>query len=152
VGVVTGTFGTGMTWWWDNLIDPLDLYPQFGAVERFVRGVAFDEQGFVETRPSASAPGRALSAWALVGSDVALVWIKNAAHHFSPIGSPGDATTVAGASVELAGLADGDWHARWLDTYGESALGEASVRVEGGRALLAVPPFARDVALRLERR
>lgn len=151
VGVVGGTFGTGMTWWWDNLVDPLDLYHQLGAVAAFVRDIAFDEQGFVEARPAATAPGRTLDAWALVGDTVTLVWVKNAANHFAPIGNPGDATPVQDARLALDGLADGVWIAHWIDAYEGNPVAEAEVTVSDGRALLDVPVFARDVALRLER-
>jgi hypothetical protein len=31
--------GTAMLWWWDNYIDPKNLYPQFRALAAFLRGV-----------------------------------------------------------------------------------------------------------------
>jgi hypothetical protein len=31
--------GTAMLWWWDSYIDPKNLYPHFGAVARFLKGV-----------------------------------------------------------------------------------------------------------------
>jgi hypothetical protein len=105
VGVLGETFGTGMSWWWDNLVDPQDLYPHFGAVARFVEGVAFDAEGFVASRPAAGAEGRSLNAYALVGERVALVWLKNLDHQFGPLGgSAGDPVPVEGASLVLSGL------------------------------------------------
>jgi hypothetical protein len=152
VGVLAETFGTGMSWWWDNVIDPQNLYGHFGAVARFVEGVAFDEPGFVATRPAAGAAGRSLTAYALVGERVTLVWIKNLAHHFAPEGNPGDPVPVAGATLLLEGLADGAWSARWIDAYTGGELRRDAVEVAGGAVELAVPDFVGDVALRLERK
>jgi hypothetical protein len=152
VGVLGETFGTGMSWWWDNLVDPQDLYPHFGAVARFVEGVAFDAEGFVASRPAAGAEGRSLNAYALVGERVALVWLKNLDHQFGPLGgSAGDPVPVEGASLVLSGLADGAWRARWLDAYDGSDLRVEELEVTGGSAALAAPAFVGDVALRLER-
>jgi hypothetical protein len=152
VGVMAETFGTGMSWWWDNVIDPQDLYGHFGAVARFVEGVAFDEQGFVAARPTVTAPARDLTAWALVGPSVVLVWIKNLDHQFFPAeASEGDPLPVDGALLTLAGLGDGSWRARWLDAYTGAELAAVGLVVEAGAAALPVPSFVGDVALRLER-
>ena len=156
IGVVTGMFGTGMTWWWDNLIDPHDLYAHFGAVARFVDGVAFDREGFVASRPPASAPGRRLQAYAMVGAETVLVWVKNLDHHYASDTFPqgglaGDPTPVEAATLTLSGLADGGWRARWFDTSDGSELGSGSVVTTGGQLTLALPDFVGDLALRLER-
>jgi hypothetical protein len=149
VGVMGEAFGTGMTWWWDNVIDPQDLYAHFGAVSRFVEGVAFDEQGFVGTRPEVAAAGRRLTAWALVGDPITLAWVKNLAHHFAPAGNPGDPVPVQGATLTLEGLADGTWSAHWIDAYDGSTLSIVVGPVTGGSIELTVPSFVGDVALRM---
>jgi hypothetical protein len=151
VGVLAGTFGTGMSWWWDNVIDPQELYPHFGAVARFVEGVAFDEQGFTGTRPRAVATGRRLTAYALVGDPITLAWVKNLAHHFAPEGHPGDFVPVEGATLTLEGLADGAWTARWIETRTGDELRRDAADAANGALTLAVPSFVGDVALRLER-
>jgi hypothetical protein len=38
-GVFSGGAGTAMLWWWDNHIDPNNLYPQFTPLSRFLRDV-----------------------------------------------------------------------------------------------------------------
>ncbi len=151
VGVMAETFGTGMAWWWDNVIDPQDLYPHFGAVSRFVEGVAFDEQGFVGARPAVAAAGRQLTAYALVGDPITLAWVKNLAHHFAPVGNPGDPVPVEGATLRIEGLADGTWSAHWIDAYDGSTLLLLVAPVTGGSVELAVPGFVGDVALRMHR-
>ncbi len=148
-GVLGGGLGGGMTWWWDNVVDPSDLYFHFGALARFVEGVELDRQDVRVGGAVASAPGAGLTALALRGRDVALVWLESDAHQwFHP-----DDTTITGASVSIEGLGGGRWTARWIDTYGGEDVGaSATVRVDGsGTLTIAAPRFARDIALRLER-
>lgn len=149
-GVLGGGFGTGMTWWWDNVVDPSDLYFHFGALARFVAGVELDREGFAVGGAVASARGAALTALALRGRDTTLVWIKNDAHQwFHPDGAP-----VEGASVTIEGLAAaGRFSARWLDAYGGQDIdASTTVRADAsGTITLAAPTFSRDVALRLDR-
>ncbi len=143
-------FGTGMTWWWDNVIDPGDLYFHFGPVAEVTRGVAFDREGFVAGGASASAPGKALRGLALRGPTDTLAGVKNVAHQWYPAGSA-HPETISGGTLQLTGLSDGAWWVRWIDAYGAGELASEEVVVSGGNAQLAVPDFSRDVALRMER-
>jgi MYXO-CTERM domain-containing protein len=147
MGLFAETAGSGMTWWWDGLIDPRDLYGQIGAVAGFVSGVAFDEEGFAGGGAPTVADGRALSAWALRGQRVVLVWVKDLDTLWF---KGGDAVAVTGASLTLAGLAAGEWRAVWHDPYASWTPVEAAVTVAGAEVTLAVPDFTRDVAVRLD--
>ena len=151
IGLLAGGFGTGMSWWWDNLVDPQDLYFHFGPVARFTESIAFDTQGFEPIRPVAAAAGRNLKAYALRGTSVVLAWVQNLDHQwlYPPLPGP-DEAPVEAATLALTNLADGAWTARWIDTYTGFDVATEAVTVTGGAITLAVPTFARDVALRLE--
>lgn len=41
-----GSAGTALTWWWDNYVDPKDLYGVFTPVARFCEGVPWTTAGF----------------------------------------------------------------------------------------------------------
>jgi hypothetical protein len=152
IGLLAGGFGTGMSWWWDNLVDPENLYSHFAPIATFVDGVAFDAQGFAAIRPLAAAADRNLAAYALRGSSVVLAWVQNVDHQWllDPLPGP-DETPVYGATLALTDLADGAWTARWIDAYTGEDVASSAVSVSGGAVTLAVPTFARDVALRLSR-
>lgn len=49
--IATGVAGAAMPWWWDNLIDPQNLYPLFGSMARFIDGVDFPGEAFLQTKP-----------------------------------------------------------------------------------------------------
>lgn len=152
-GVFSESFGTGMTWWWDNVVDPQDWYFQFGPVADFVAGVAFDREGFLAQRPDASSVGPEVTAHALVGDETLLAWLRNAGHeYYTP-----DPSQVAGGTLMVPTLGAGKWKGHWLDTTVRGAaghLGQVEIKVTGPETFpltLQVPPFSKDIALRLER-
>lgn len=149
-GLFGEAFGTGMAWWWDNVVDPQDHYFHFGPVADLTRGVRFHSEGFETGGVTAAAAGFDLRAQALRGRTTVLVWIKNAAHQWWPAASA-HPETVAGARLEIEGVDAGDWSVRWIDAYGAGEIGAATPVHGNGRITLAIPPFSRDIALRLER-
>lgn len=44
--VLSGGSGSAMTWWWDNHIDPHNLYFHYGALSGFLKGINFEKEGF----------------------------------------------------------------------------------------------------------
>jgi hypothetical protein len=143
--VFSEALGSGMSWWWDNVVDPTNLYFHFGPLAAFVRGVDFPGQNFVATSTDLTAPdGRPLRAFQLRGDSVVLVWLKNRQHQWT---SP-DPAPIDGATLSLDGLADGAWQATWFDTRSPAAM-STPTNVVGGHLTLEVPNFARDTALRL---
>jgi len=44
--IACGVSGTASPWWWDNYIVPKNLYPLFGSVARFVKGIDWPGEAF----------------------------------------------------------------------------------------------------------
>jgi hypothetical protein len=147
-GVVSGGYGTAMTWWWDNLIDlePELYYPMFGAAARFVSGVRFDRERFEAITGTTEGSARPLVARGLQGRRTLLLWLKDDAYQwYAP-----EPFQVEGATLRLDALPRGRWCGYWYDTWAGAEV--ERVRVRGGRpAALEVPAFEGDVALRLRR-
>ncbi|MFQ5515578.1 MAG: DUF5060 domain-containing protein [Myxococcota bacterium] len=147
-GLFAQSFGSGMAWWWDNVRDPLDQYFHFGPLAAFVAGVDFAAGSFRTGAATARAPdGRSLRAFALRGREVTLVWVKNVSHQwYSP-----DEAPIRNGTLELSGLDNGVWTATWMDTLtGIQSVGGSLMPV-AGEAVLRLPVFSRDLALRLDR-
>lgn len=144
-GLFAETFGTGMSWWWDSVVDPESYYVHFRPLADLVSGVRFDREAFVRTSPTvtASAP---LRAHALVGRTTVLAWIENPNHQWTGE----DPTTFSDASLALGDLASGSWRATWIDPYGASPNTVVTTTPRDGALTLTVPAFARDLALRLD--
>lgn len=143
-----GAFGSGMSWWWDNVVDPLDLDTQLGPLAQLLEGIDFPAEDIaVESSTTTASDGRPLKVFVLRGRTTAVAWIKNSDHLWH---SP-DLQPVASSDVFLDGLASGPWSGFWLDSFsGETTPAAAEGGDEGG-AVVRVPSFVKDVALRLER-
>ncbi len=48
----TGSSGSAMSWWWDSLIAPKDLYSLFAPVAAFVKDVQWPDENFKQTTPT----------------------------------------------------------------------------------------------------
>jgi hypothetical protein len=46
MSVATGSSGAAMPWYWDNLIAPKNLYPLFGGLVRFTKGIDWPGEDF----------------------------------------------------------------------------------------------------------
>ena len=51
-GLLNHAAGTGMLWWWDNYVQPRNLYFQFDGISRFAKGIPLNTRSFkpVEVR------------------------------------------------------------------------------------------------------
>ncbi len=148
-GLFAQTMGAGMSWWWDNVIDPQDWYFHFAPLARITKDIDFDHESF--TAGSATAQSTAdtpLRAFNLTGKTAALVWIKNDYNQwYAP-----DKSEIAGATLTLDKVPSGTWHATWLNTYSNTVVSEGDVASDGVSLKLDVPAFQRDIALRLDKK
>ncbi|NNL65040.1 MAG: DUF5060 domain-containing protein [Myxococcales bacterium] len=148
-GLFAGAIGSGMSWWWDGVVDPQDWYFHFEGLARLTAGVAFPQERFRQSIEAVDgAPD--VSAWVLSGKDTVLAWLKNGRHeYYHP-----DRAPVSGAELVVP-LQRGDaWAGYWLDPWTGAILAPAALSTPPvkGPPTLAVPDFSRDVALRLDRK
>jgi hypothetical protein len=54
ISIAMGSSGVAQSWWWDNLIEPNNLYPLFGAASKFLDGINWPNEGFRQTQPRSS--------------------------------------------------------------------------------------------------
>lgn len=142
-GLFAGGLGSGMSWWWDEVVDPQDWYFHFEPLAALVSGVDFPGEGFRRSvEPVENAAD--VDAYVLSGTSTVLAWLKNAAHqYYAP-----DPSEVAGARLALPLPSGEALSGHWIDPWTGAILAPVSVR---GSSTLEVPAFRRDVALRLER-
>ncbi|MHB1457626.1 MAG: cellulase family glycosylhydrolase [Armatimonadota bacterium] len=51
--VLSGGSGTAMSWWWDNHIDPHNLYSHYAALSGFLKNINFEKENFQHITRSA---------------------------------------------------------------------------------------------------
>lgn len=52
--IATGGSGGAMSWWWDSLIHPRNLYPLYAAAHRFIDGIDWPAEAFRQVWPKAT--------------------------------------------------------------------------------------------------
>jgi hypothetical protein len=157
----SGMSSTAMYWWWDTLVDPHNMWGEYKGISTFLKNENL----------AALAPAKAqlepagASVLLLQSQDRALAWLRSDAYDVAPASNAyakarqaGQADgwqyqppALAGLQLTVAGLADGDYNARWFDPKTAAWLDEQRLQVRGGTAKLAVPTFAQDLALKIVR-
>jgi hypothetical protein len=163
----SGFASPAMYWWWDSYVDPLDLWPVFGRLNRFLEG----------EDPGRMAPGKFrisstnVPVLALVAQDptasntIAMAWIHDRANALLGLqkqrlllslqegGVPDDwvyrPEPIAGLTLTVLGLPDGTYTASWYASSEGKWLEAATFTVASGEAVIAVPTFQGDVAVKI---
>lgn len=165
----SGHVGTGMYWWWDTYIEPLDLWHHFGALTRFVEGqdlAMFSPAQLNITTENDQSP--TAGGLLLEGQDAYLMWIRNEAYTAEAVEEAylaavrealrskqimGDFVysppPVIGHSALINGVEVGSYQVQWFDpqsgTWGEVAEVEAGE----GTLTLPLPAFDKDIAAKI---
>ncbi len=137
-----GAAGGGMTWWWDNVIDPKDQYGQWAPFAAFSAGLKPENEAFAAVSLPASHPSATLQTYALRGTATTLVWVKNAADNYL---SGGNADEIAGAQLDLSALPRGSYTVLFTNPYGANPA-DGQAQAPGS---LKLPAFRHDLALKL---
>ncbi len=159
----SGFAGTGMLWWWDNYIDPLDQWGQYRGPAEFFRG----EEPAVLTPTRGMVPAGGATALLLQNETRVLGWLHSSDYtiqgaqqayekalrdklvtadwKFAP-------AVRSGLTVTLNGLQDGGYNLSWFDPQTATWGATETITVTGGVAVVVVPDFDRDLAFKVESR
>jgi hypothetical protein len=162
--VFLGYAGTALYWWWDQIIDPLGLWPAFRGIARYLQAVqdAGLRLGAHTARALPMQDGK-LRAQVLVAPRSVLLWVRDANYHAEALqrawrdqGGANDPqrawqpdwTTFAAARLRLdrLQLPDGPARVRWFDCRTGDVVAQEGVELREGRLDLACPTFDRDIA------
>jgi hypothetical protein len=157
----SGMSSTAMYWWWDKLVDPQNLWDEYKGISTFLK----DENLAALAPAKAQLAPAGASVLVLQSQDRALAWLRSDAYDVAPASKAYDKARQAGqadgwvyappelANLQLtvAGLADGDYIARWFDPKKTAWLDQQALQVRGGTASLAVPRFGQDLAVQIAR-
>ena len=143
---LSGLSGTVMHWFWDD-IHKRDLYHHYKPVAAFVADVPWTTAGLGPARATASAAK--LRVIGLQGSDRAYLWLAHTDATWWKLGDGLKPKPVAGATVELQGLADGSYQVEWWDTAKGEPIKRDAARAARQALRIAAPPVTRDVACKV---
>jgi Ca2+-binding RTX toxin-like protein len=149
-----------MYWWWGNYIaaDPARnrIAPSFPLNERlvpplvdFLEGEDWAPLDLDAAALTTSGPVVAVGSSA---ADRAYVWVRDIQNEVGTGARPGDLAgrTVSAATITLP-VSDGNYRVRVFDTWGSSGvMSTFTAFASGGSLTVALPPFVRDVALKID--
>lgn len=151
---LSGAAGTGLYWWWHNYIDPFDLYRHYTPLAEFLRDADLPSRNW---RPAATCRPNlpvSLKLYGLVAEDRALLWIHDPLAWRIVGGSVVSGPKQVGASLNVIGLADGNYEIEWWDTLAGQVLATdrgtvRSMKHTGYGLELRPPEFWGDIAARV---
>jgi hypothetical protein len=145
---MSGGCGGAMLWWWDDYVDPRDLYSRFTSLARFAADVPWTK---AKLEPMALAGEPAgLRVLALRGPGRVLFWAQNAAHTWWNVVQGQRIEPAAGAKVTIRGLAAGRYRLRLYDTWACRYVADRQVMPAAGVLEVPLGDVARDIAAKVE--
>jgi hypothetical protein len=145
--------GTPMSWWWDSYINPRNLYPLYGAFNRWIDGFDFVAQQPVKITARFADPGANLRVYGLMGKTRALIWVQNPHHTWSNVAEPDYAARPSKpTTLIIKNIAPGRWTLESFDTHAGRPTASAVVTVSDDRTLtIDLPAITWDAAFRIFR-
>ena len=144
---LSGASGTAMFWWWE-LLDPMDAYPQYSPLAKFMTEVPLDA-GLEAT--GARVTGAQVRVVGLQGRDGAYLWLFNPqATWWNQVVQKQTPGELASARLEVPQLAAGTYRVEWWDTNRGTVLADEA-KLETGSLTVDVPPFSGDIACKVVR-
>lgn len=145
--IMTGDAGGALTWWWDNYLEPLNLWPVFVGISRFVAPIDFAHRNFNPI--SLHAEGLTVEAMQDRVSGETVAWLHDPASNWKS-----DAAGIepkAWTGVSLLVPASKPVSLEVWDTRLGIVVARSRLRPLDGSVVAYLPSFRRDVALRLVR-
>ena len=154
---LSGAAGTGLYWWWHNYVEGLDLYRHYKPLAAFLKGEDFAARKWSPTGLSRPNLPATLNVYGLSSPDRALIWIHDPLAFRIVDGKAERGPSQTAASLNVTGLADGEYGIDWWDTIRGEILRQDTGRVRrsnhfGYGLELKPPPFWRDIAVRVTRK
>ncbi len=144
--------GTPLFWWW-HLIDEEGWYGKYAAIARFMEGVdRRDPEAELIEAPvlEGDRTHRELRGLVYRSPRGGTAWVF--AHRRFPELTPDGPPLATNAVLRINGLSEGPYEVEFWDTVRGERTARARHETRQGRLDLPLPPFARDLALKLRHR
>lgn len=145
-GVMGGGAGTGMTWWWDSYVDPLNLYGYFKPVSLYVKRVPWNDHSLENVDDmNLDISDFNIGACGYKNEKSAYLWLydKNYLHINS------ESSLFEKSTIKL-NLKAGSYRIEWMDTYTGEIISTSTKNAGESGILIEIPPWEKDIALIVE--
>jgi hypothetical protein len=145
--IMTGDAGGALTWWWDNYLEPLDLWNVYVGISKFVAPIDFAHRDFQPL--DIHVDGLSAMGMQDAGAGETILWLHDPASNWKNDAEGAQPKDWIGASVSVP--IPGPLVAEVWDTRSGKILQTEQVVPEGGLATVKIPAFRRDIAVRIHR-
>jgi hypothetical protein len=143
-----GFASTVCHWYWAD-IHSRDLYHHYRGISSYAAVVPWTTP---DLGPAAVKPSENVRVVGLQARDGAWLWINDPrATWWNLAVAENRPEPVKGATIQIQGLAEGQYRLEWWDTIQGTVISQQALRVSGQPARIEVPPFTRDIACRIHR-
>ena len=160
--VPSGLAGTPMCWWW-HMIEEFDLYPAYAAFARFVAGEDLANPELMPgpkgvsvvppTVPEGAPTPKRVVVDACLGPSGGYAWLHAPSPRYAAIDPDGEPVHTGYRLAIPAPDLDGRVYTfEFWDTLKGEPVRLVDARVRSGRAEAPIPPFARDIAVKIRLR
>jgi hypothetical protein len=141
--------GTPMFWWW-QLIDEENLYPEFIAVNKFMAGEDKRDPSLKQCIPNLSFQGDSASigAQCMKNDTRALGWIYNSDAYGND--APVAPQPIANLILGIDEMKPGKCTVEFWDTRDGGCISREDITATQGTIAVSVPPFAHDIAFKIK--
>ncbi|MBN2710914.1 MAG: hypothetical protein JXR97_00565 [Planctomycetes bacterium] len=144
-GAFSGAAGIPALWWWDNYIDPNNLYSHYKGLSTFLKDIDWNRQ----YKPM-RAESKDIRVLALRNSACILLWVQNRQNTwYNRIRKELEPERMKGFSLALENFEPGTYKVEWFDPYGIKILSESTQESPDGSLNINVPSFKFDIAGKL---
>jgi len=141
--IMTGDAGGALTWWWDNYLEPLDLWPVFIGISRFVASIDFANRNF--RLVPFQVPGLTALGMQDAASGETIVWLHDPASNWKSDAAGVDPRLWSGVMVSLS--VKKTTKVEVWDTRTGQIIQSTTENLTDGEAKISLPDFKRDIAI-----
>ena len=150
ISALSGDLGNGMLWWWDNYVDPRNLYHHFAALSRFTADIPWLEGNWKSIQIHGCPD--TVRAVGIQNEEIALLWFQNRAYTWQACVGGKTVTPVPKSQFKIQNLLPGGYRLEWWDTYlGKTIETQHNVQTENGSIPIMLRELNTDIALKIIR-
>ncbi|MEM2941476.1 MAG: DUF5060 domain-containing protein [Thermoproteota archaeon] len=142
---LAGSAATGMSWWWDNYIEPRNLFTVFKPLSEFTEICGFPLTGSRDWSVEADSEVE-LKIIALGNQTMVVGWIKDSNNTWLNVKNGYQAPTVKNLRLTVRELASAEYQVSWFDTYSGSVVFTQNAYSSNGSLTVNGPEFTGDIA------
>lgn len=144
-GLLSGSAGTAMSWWWDY-IETENLYPLWTSAAHFIEGTGFGGAKWAPAQVVAD-PAE-VEIWAMSDGAQVVAYLVDLNYQF-PQGCKDEALEHAGVTLSFEGIKSGNYTVVFGDPLTGNRIGEVQVTSKDETLNVKTIPFTVDLAVRV---